>query len=93
MSDAVTEQELVEQAAPGVAEDDQLSIEHISLRQQIEHLLEPLHAVAVARNELATDGVGRGAEAVELGLEEPVGMVERLRPPDRIDQRQHAGLI
>jgi len=31
------------------------------------------------------NGVGCGAEAVELGLEEPVRMVERLCARDRID--------
>ena len=52
-----------------------------------------LHPVAEARDQLATNGVGGGAEAVELGLEEPVGMVERLRAEDMIDQRQHDGVV
>jgi hypothetical protein len=34
--------------------------------------------VAVARDQAATHGVGRGSEAVELGLEHPIGVVERL---------------
>jgi stage V sporulation protein SpoVS len=83
----ISEQEFVEERAAGVVEDHQLTIEHIALRQQTEHFLEALHAVAVARDQLATDGVGCGAEAVELGLEEPVGVVEGFRAPERIDQR------
>jgi len=57
------------------------------LRQEIEHLLEALQSVAVAGDQLATGGIGGGAEAVELGLEEPVWMVEGFRASDRIDQR------
>jgi hypothetical protein len=30
--------------------------------------------------------MGGRAESVELGLNEPIGMVEPLCPPDRIDQ-------
>ena len=43
------------------------AVEHKAREQEPEHLLEPLHAVAVAGGQLATNGVGRGAEAVELG--------------------------
>ena len=50
------------------------------------------HAVAVARDQLTTDGVGCGAEAIELGFEEPVRMVEGLWAPGWIDQEQHAGV-
>jgi len=59
----ISEQEFVEERAAGVVEDHQLTIEHIALRRQTEHFLEALHAVAVARDQLATDGVGCGAEA------------------------------
>ena len=51
---AMAEHELVEQRAPGVVVNDTLTIEHIALRQQIEHLLEALQSVAVARDQLAT---------------------------------------
>jgi hypothetical protein len=32
------------------------------------------------------NGVGRSPEAIELGLKLPIGMIERLRSADRIDQ-------
>ena len=82
----IPEQEFVEQGAADVIEHDQFAIEHNAWGQEIEYLLVALNAVAVARDQLATNGVGGGAEAVEFGLEDPVGMVERLWPPDRIDQ-------
>ena len=50
------------------------------------HLLEVGHPAAVARDQAATIGMGGRAESVELGLNEPIGMVEPLCPPDRIDQ-------
>jgi hypothetical protein len=37
--------------------------------------------------------IGRNPESVELGLEDPLGMVERFRSLDRVDQRQHAGPV
>jgi hypothetical protein len=42
---------------------------------------------AVARDEPATNGVSRRPEPIELGLEHPIGMVERFGQPDRVDQR------
>ena len=62
----------------GVVELEEFAVEHETWEPEIEHLLAALHAVAVAGDELAADGVGCGAEAVELDLEEPVRMVERL---------------
>jgi hypothetical protein len=49
------------------------------LRQEVQHLLEALDPVAVARDQPAPDGVGRSPESIELGLED--SMVERFRPP------------
>jgi hypothetical protein len=61
----------------------------MALRQEIEHLPEPPHPVAVARDQPTTDRVGRGPESIELGLKDPIGMVEALGSCDRVDQRQH----
>jgi hypothetical protein len=80
------EQQPVEQRAPGVIKHDKLAIEHKARGQEIEHLLEPPHPVAVARNQPATNSVGHSVEAIELGFEHPIRMVERLCPQDRIDQ-------
>ena len=77
--------------AAGVIEHDEFAVEHEAWRQESEHVLEPFHVVTVAGDQLATNSVGGGAEAVELGLEQLVGMIERLCPRDRIDQWQHAG--
>jgi hypothetical protein len=68
---------------------NKLTIEPLALGQQIEHLLEALHPVAVARDQPATDGVGRSPEAIELGLEDPFRMVEWLGPLSGVDQQQH----
>jgi hypothetical protein len=38
------------------------------------------------------NNVSRGPESTELGLKQPIGMFERFRRPDRIDQPQHARL-
>jgi hypothetical protein len=35
----------------------------------------------------------RSPEPIELGLEDPIGMVERLRSLNRVDQRQHVGRV
>ena len=80
----ISEQQLNKLRAVGVVEDDELAVEHKANGQEVEHLLEAPHAVAVVRDQLAADSVGRGAEAVVLGFEEPVRMVERLWPSDRI---------
>ena len=45
---AIPEQKFVEQRAPGVVEDDKFAVEDKAWGQEIEHVLEPLHAVAVA---------------------------------------------
>jgi hypothetical protein len=84
--------QLVELRTPGVIEHHKLAIEYMALRQAIEHLLVADHPVAIARDQLAANCVGRSSEAVELGLEDPVGMNERLGAPNRIDQHKHAGL-
>jgi hypothetical protein len=57
----------------------------VAFRQEIEHLFEPLHPVAVARNQPATDGVSRSPESVELDLKQPIGMIERLCSPGLIN--------
>jgi hypothetical protein len=36
--------------APGIVEHDELAVEHVALRQEFSHLLEPLHPIAVARS-------------------------------------------
>jgi hypothetical protein len=41
------------------------------------------------RDQPAANAVGRGPESVELGLEQPIGMIERFGPLDRVDQHQH----
>jgi hypothetical protein len=48
----------------------------VTTRQEIEHLLEPLLSVAVAREQPAANGVGRSPKAIELKLEQPVAMIE-----------------
>jgi hypothetical protein len=55
--------------------------------------LYPDRGYSAITNQPTTDGVGRSAESIELGLEHPTRMVERLRPRDGIDQWQHAGLV
>jgi hypothetical protein len=63
------------------------------LRQEVQHPLEALHPVAVARDQPTTNGIGRSPESVELGLEDLVAMVEGLRLLGGVDQRQHVGRV
>jgi hypothetical protein len=67
---ATAKQQRVEQRAPGVIEHNQLAVEYVVLRQEIKHLLEALHPVAVARGQLAANGVSGSAESVELDLKQ-----------------------
>ena len=46
--------------------------------------------MTVARDQPATNAVNRGPKAIKLGLKNPIGLVERLRSLDRVDQCQHA---
>jgi hypothetical protein len=85
---AAPEQQLAEQRTPGIVEHHELAVEDMPLRQEIQHPLEALQP-AVARDQPATNGVGRGPEAIELGLEHPIGMVEGFWSLGGVDQCQH----
>ncbi|HEY2530835.1 MAG TPA: hypothetical protein VGJ20_23365 [Xanthobacteraceae bacterium] len=88
---AAAKQRLVEQRAPSVIEHYKLTIEDVALRREVKHALETLYLAAVARDQAAANGVGRGPEPVKLGLKQPIGTVERLARLTRLIKYQHAG--
>ncbi|HEY2529282.1 MAG TPA: hypothetical protein VGJ20_15265 [Xanthobacteraceae bacterium] len=71
----------------GIEHNQLAAVKHVALWNRIKHLLEPLHPVAVARDQPTADGVGRGA-SVELRLEDPVGVVKRFRALDGINRHR-----
>jgi hypothetical protein len=61
-----------------------LAIEHMALRQQVKHLLEAPHHVAVARDQAAANDVAATRRSSNLTSNTTIGMVKRLCAHDLI---------
>ena len=58
--------------------------------RKVQHRLEAFHPPL---REISRPHMVSAPESVELGLEDPIGMVERLCSPDRVDQRHISNCV